>query len=155
MIYSNIAALIPFYDTNGQNSTKILLKDGSKQYAPSHIKVYISRMLYTLHLDPKALKHWTHEITGEKLNTPIVIDEHLIFIPVKLRKSIGKQDGSFGYVNILALTSIDDYQLTLTNNLTLTTLSTKSYITRKQTTAKLLSYSYVAYKKQYEFMWKD
>ena len=155
MIYSNIAALIPFYDTNGQNSTQILLKDGSKEFASCNIKTYIYRMLYTLHLDPKALKHWTYEITGQKLNTPIVIDEHLIFIPVKLRKGIGKQDGSFGYVNTLALTSIDDYQITLTNNLTLTTLSPKSYISTKCTTAKLLSYSYVAYKKQYEFMWKD
>ncbi len=154
MIYSNIAALIPFYDTNGQNSTKVLLKDGTIEYATCNIKSYIYTMLYKLHLDPKAIKHWTLEVTGSKLNTPIIIDEHLIFIPVKLRKSIGKQDGCFGYINNLAITQIDDYHLTLTHNLPLPNLSPKSYVTGKQTMAKLLSYSYVAYKKQYEFMWK-
>lgn len=155
MFYSDIAALIPFYDTYGQNSTCILFKDGSKEYASCSIKTYIYRMLYTLHLDPKAIRHWTHHVIGSKLNTPVVIDNNLIFLPVKLRKGVGKQDGCFGYVNSSFIVAIEDNQLTLINNQTLTTLSPKSYILKKQNAAKLLGYAYVDYKKQFEFMWKE
>ena len=155
MFYFDIAALIAFYDTYGQNSTCILFKDGSKEYASCSIKTYIYRMLYTLHLDPKAIRHWTYQVTGSKLNTPVVIDDHLIFLPVKLRKGVGKQDGCFGYVNNSCILSVEDNQLILTNNNTLPTLSPKSYILHKQNTAKLLGYAYVDYKKQFEFMWKE
>ena len=155
MFYSNIAALIPFYDTYGQNSTCILFKDGSKEYASCSIKTYIYRMLYTLHLDPKAIRHWTYQVIGSKLNTPMVIDDHLIFLPVKLRKSVGKQDGCFGYVNNSAIINVEDNQITLINDLLLPTLSPKSYILGKQNAAKLLGYAYVDYKKQFEFMWKE
>lgn len=155
MFYSHIVALIPFYDQYGQNSTCILFKDGSKEYAPYSIKAYLCRMLYTFHLDPKAVKHWTHQVIGTKLNTPIIIDNRLIFLPVKLRKSVGKQDGCFGYVNNHFIIDVADYQLTLINDQILPTLSPKSYILKKQTDAKLLGYAYVDYKKQFEFMWKE
>ena len=155
MFYSNIVALIPFYDTYGQNSTCILFEDGSEEYASCSIKTYLSRMLYTFHLDPKALKHWTHQVIGSKLNTPVIIDNNLIFLPVKLRKSVGTQDGCFGFVNNRFIIAACDYQLTLVNDYLLPTLSPKSYIIKKQTDAKLLSYAYVDYKKQFEFMWKD
>ena len=46
MNYTQIAALIPFYDTNGENSTCILFNDGSKEYKQCSIKRYIHHMLY-------------------------------------------------------------------------------------------------------------
>ena len=154
MNYAQIAALIPFYDTNGENSTCILFHDGSKSYKHCSIKKYIHTMLYSLHLDPQAVKHWTYKTIGTKLNTPIIIDDTLIFLPVKLRKSVGKQDGCFGYINTKHLQACENNQITLCNGEILPTLSPKSYILKKQTDAKLLSYAYVDYKKQFEFMWK-
>lgn len=111
-------------------------------------------MLYSLHLDPVAVKHWTFETIGSKLNTPLIIDNQLIFLPVKFRKGVGKQDGCFGYVSLLHLNTYRDYQMTLCNGQVLPTLSQKSYIQKKLMDAKLLSYAYLDYKKQYEFMWK-
>ena len=154
MNYAQIAALIPFYDTNGENSTCILFSDGSKSYKNCSIKKYMHYMLYSLHLDPQAVKHWTYKTIGTKLNTPIIIDDSLIFLPVKLRKSVGKQDGCFGYINTKHLQACENNQITLCNGEILPTLSPKSYILKKQTDAKLLSYAYVDYKKQFEFMWK-
>lgn len=154
MNYAQIAALIPFYSTNGENSTCILYQDGSKSYKTCSIKKYLQHMLYALHLDPSAVKYWTYEVIGTKLNTPIIIDDHLIFLPVKLRKGVGKQDGCFGYINNNLISSYDNNEITLCNGETLPTLSPKSYIHKKQCDAKLLSYAYVDYKKQYEFMWK-
>lgn len=154
MNYTLIAAIIPFYSDNGENSTCILLNDGSKLYKSCSIKRYMHYMLYSLHLDPNAVKHWTYETIGTKLNTPIIIDDSLIFLPVKLRKGVGKQDGCFGYVNSKLIQACEDNLITLCNGETLVTLSPKSYIQKKLTDAKLLSYAYMDYKKQYEFMWK-
>lgn len=154
MHYTQITGLIPFYSSDGENSTCILLNDGSKIYKACSIKKYIHHLLYKLHLDPKAVKHWTYEVIGTKLNTPIIIDNEFIFLPVKLRKSVGKQDGCFGYINIKDIKSFDDYSLLLCTGEILPTLSPKSYIQKKQHDAKLLSYAYLDYKKQYEFMWK-
>lgn len=154
MTYLQIAALIPFYNANGENSTCILLKDGSRIYKQCSIKKYIQHMLYSLHLDPNAVKHWTSKVIGSKLNTPIIVDNDIIFLPVKLRKSIGKHDGCFGYVNHLDILSYDNHSIILCNGETLPTLSSKSYLQKKEHDAKLLRYAYLDYKKQYEFMWK-
>ncbi len=155
MFYIQFAALIPFYDTYGQNATCILLKDGSKEYFNGSIKAYMHAMLYELHLDPKAVNFWTSKIIGTKLNTPLIIDESMILLPVKFRKSVGKQDGCFGYVNYHCVECVQDHQLTLSNGEILPNLSRKSYIAKKQKDAKLLGYAYIDYKKQYEFMWKS
>lgn len=112
-------------------------------------------MLYSLHLDPSAIKHWTFQTLGTKCNTPLIIHDTLIFVPVKLRKSIGRQDGCFGYVNSNHIQFLEDHQITLCHGEQLSTLSSKSYLDKKLTDAKLLRYAYVDHKKQYEFMWKN
>lgn len=155
MIYTQIAALIPFYDDYGQNSTRILLKDGSVETANCSIKNYIYRMLYALHLDPKAVRFWTTQMIGSKINAPLVIDDTLVLLPVKFRKGVGKQDGCFGYINNQFISEFQNNEVILASGISLPTLSPKSYILKKQNDAKLLSYSYVDYKKQYEFMWKN
>lgn len=152
MYFHEIAALIPFYSTEGENSTCILLNDGSKIYKSCSVKKYIHYMLYQLHLDPRAVAHWTYEVIGNKLNTPITINNDIIFLPVKLRRSVGKQDGCFGYINHKSLISYDNNTITLCNGDSLLTLSSKTYIQKKQYDAKLLSYAYLDHKKQYEFM---
>ncbi|PHV70186.1 hypothetical protein CS063_11960 [Sporanaerobium hydrogeniformans] len=155
MLYLHFVALIPFYDERGQNSTCVLFKDGSKEYFSCSIKAYITKLLYQLHLDPRAIRFWTSQVLGAKLNTPLIIDETHILLPVKFRKPVTKQDGCFGYVNNVFIQTLEDYCLTLSTGQTLAHLSTKSYLLKKQKDAAFLSYAYTDYKKQYEFMWKD
>lgn len=155
MNYKQIAVLIPYYDDYGQNSTCILFQDGSRDYRSYSVKHFIYCMFYQLHLDPNAVRFWTSQILGTKLNTPLIVDESLIFIPVKFRKSIGKQDGCFAYINSQSISSCGDYKILLTSGETIDILSPKSYVLKKQNDARLLSYAYMDYKKQYEFMWKN
>lgn len=155
MIYTHFSALIPFYNTYGQNSTYVILKDGSREYFNCSIKNYIHTMLYSLHLDPKAIRFWTRDMLGTKLNTPLIIDKDLILLPVKFRKSVSKQDGCFGYVNPSCLKSFQDNCITLCSGEVLPTLTRESYILKKQKDAALLGYAYIDYKKQFEFMWKE
>ena len=152
MFFYEIAAIIPFYSNEGVNSTCILLHDGSKIYKPCSVKKYLHYMLYEFHLDPRAVAHWTYEVIGSKLNTPLTISNDIIFLPVKMRPTVSKQDGCFGYVNNAFISSYDDKIIHLCNGETLSTLSSKTYLQKKQYDAKLLSYAYMDHKKQYEFM---
>lgn len=153
MNYMQIHAIIPYYDAYGQNSTCILFQDGSKEYEACSIKNYINRLFYNLHLDPRAVRFWTSQVISTKLNTPLIITEDFILIPIKFRKSIGKQDGCFGYATYQAIESVNNYELHFKNGTSLSMLSPKTYVQKKQVDAKLLSYAYLEYKKRYEAMW--
>ena len=152
MYFYEIAAIIPFYSNEGANSTCILLREGSKIHKTCSGKKYLHYMLYEFHLDPRAVAHWTYEVIGSKLNTPLTISNDIIFLPVKMRPTVSKQDGCFGYVNNAFISSYDDKIIHLCNGETLSTLSPKTYLQKKQYDAKLLSYAYMDHKKQYEFM---
>lgn len=149
-----ISAFIPFYSSEGENSTCILFNDGSKIDKPYSIKKCTNQILYSLHLDPQALSHWTYEVIGMKSTTPLIITDDIIFIPVKLRKSIGKHDGCFGFINMKAIASYDHHSILLDSGQSILTLSPKSYIQKKLHDAKLLHYAYLDHKKKYEFMWR-
>lgn len=147
-----VHAIIPYYSACGENATYIILSDGTKETFHIPIRSYMKRMLYDAHLDPKALQYWTHKVIGTKLNTPITLNENLIFIPVKMRHAIGKSDGCFGYVLNSSITSYGNCQLCIGNHTQLTTLSPKSYIDKKQRDARLLRYAYLEHRKNYSFM---
>ncbi len=106
-----------------------------------------------MHLDPRALSYWSFKVLGTKLNTPVMIHPDFILLPFKARKSIGRQDGCFGYVTLSAIKDMDDMHITLTNDLVISTLSTKTYMLKKKKDATLLSYAYLDQRKKYEFMW--
>ena len=154
MNYTQISAMIPFYSSNGENSTCIILNDGSRICEPQSVKIYIDHMIFSLHLDPRAIKYWTSKMIGNKLNNPLVIDNELIFLPVKFRQGIGKHDGCVGYINMKNIQSFDNHLIVLCNGEKINNLSSKSYIEQKQRSAQLLSYLYIEFKKKYEFMWK-
>jgi hypothetical protein len=154
MIYTHFFALIPFYDPYGQNATRVILSDGTHEQLTCSVKTYIHNMLYAFHLDPKAIKFWTNSVIGTKINTPLVIDETFILLPVKFRHGVSKQDGCFGYVSLEAIKSYGDNSITLSTGEVLPTLTRKSYMEKKKIDASLLSYKYIDYKKQFEFMRK-
>lgn len=154
MDYSNYAALIPFYSECGENCTCIIYNDGKKDYLSSSLKKVIHEMFHSLYLDPCALKHWTSEMVGYKNNLPLLVDNTLIFLPIKLRKAVGKQDGCYGYFNIASILDYSNYLITLCNGEIIPTLSPKKYIQKKTMHANLLEYLYLEHKKQYEFMWQ-
>lgn len=145
MYYNDIFAIIPYYDHYGQNCTCIILRDQSRKLFSFSIKQFLQKMFFQLHLDFKAIKIWTTNVLGTKYNNPIIVNASLVFIPVKIRQTIGKQDGCFGYINLKALASIQDYNLFLINNMPIPILSTKAYVLQKQAHGNLLAYTYEAY----------
>lgn len=152
MLESFFYALIPMYDTYGQNVTKVLLPDGSFKIYPFPIKTYTRKLLYELHVDPQALAFWTSDHLGYKIHTPLVVDPDFLLIPAKLRHSISKQDGCFGYIYTEAIKTIEDSYVLFTNGISLVTLSKEKYLLRKQKEAHLLSVPFAEHHKRYSFL---
>lgn len=145
-------AIVPFYDHYGQNACYTLHTDGSKQIHNYPVRSYIYHMLQSVHLDPRTLNHWTYTVLKAKLNTPIILDDYHVYIPVKLRKSVSKADGTMGYVLSSAIEDISEEVIKLHSGVLLPILSSSSCIYKKQKDAALLCYAYRDQKKQYEFM---
>lgn len=152
MSFYSIYAIIPYYTRLGENATYLILADGTIEHLTCSIHTYIRHMLYNAHLDPRALRYWTHKVTGQKLNTPLILNDQLIYIPIKMRHAIGKTDGCFGYILSSAITSFDDATLTLQNDTILTTSASKNYLIKKQKDAMLLKYAYLDHRKQFDYM---
>lgn len=99
-------------------------------------------MFYQVCLDPVAVRHYSSRILHAKGNLPLILSPDYIFIPVKMRRPIGRQDGAFGYIRVDAIQSYEKGLVTLTSGQTLTTYSSDSYIAHKLKDAKLLRYAY-------------
>ena len=97
--YFEIDAFYPFYTEDGHDHTCILLKDGSKEYVSQCVKHFIPHLLYDTGLDARSIRLWASKVTGLKQNLPIIIDENIIFIPVKFRKRLNSTTRAFGYIN--------------------------------------------------------
>lgn len=145
-------AIIPFYDTQGANMTYTISENGTVETHPFTAKKFLDNLFSELCLDPKMLRHWSSRILHSKTQMPIIFMIDQVFIPVKIRTSIGKHDGCFGYILTAAITSYTDYEITLSNGQVLETLSSASYISAKLRDAKLLSYAYDEQKSSYDFM---
>ncbi len=151
MTYPIPHAILPEYDACGANTTRLYLPDGTTTVLNLPIRRFMRDMLYEAHIDPRALHHWTYTILGTKLNTPLILNEHLIFIPFKARRAVSKSDGCFGYILLSALVTCDAPTLTLTTA-SLPTLTSNRSFAQKVRDAHLLAYMYEAHRQQYAFM---
>lgn len=145
-------AIVPYYDCYGHNACYTYHTDGTQVHHTYPVKHYIYRMLLAVHLDPKTLSHWTYSILHAKLNTPLILDEDHIYLPIKLRRSVSKSDGAMGYVLASAIAEVSEGQLTLRSGVVLPIFSSATCVSKKQKDAALLCYAYREQKKQYEFM---
>lgn len=155
MNLANVLYFIPTYDQVGHNVTQVAFPNGEQQIINLTIKQCIDKLLTQIGLDRKCLRNWTDKIIQGKHNTPLILTENIIFIPVKMRHADIRADGCIGYVRWDAILKIQDYGLTLKHHFTLTTYSSSAYIKRKLTHSYQLQNAYALYKKRYEFMSMD
>lgn len=146
------SAIIPYYDTQGANVTYTISRNGVIKTHPVPVKHFLNNIFNELSLDPKWIKTWTSHILCYKANHPILFNEDLVFIPVKMRTPIGKRDGCYGYVLLDAITDFNKHTITLHNKQIINTLSPSTYIRDKLINAKFLSYTYQDQKGKYDFM---
>ena len=138
-------AIVPYYDEFGQNCTCVILRDGSKVEFKMPIRTYVRQLFYALHINLAARTQWITSILNKESGNPLLVNDEMVWIPVKFRKGVGSKDGCSGYVLKSAIKEVGDYTLVLACQQRLTTLSKANYIKDKQKDGQHLLYAYRDY----------
>ena len=105
IITKEIMAIIPIYIEDKGNCTIIYTKKGNVQVYTT-IRTVIKKLCAHYRLDVKASNRHFGGLISIKNAIPLPLTRDNIFIQVKVRKPIGKDDGSMGYFNMDAIKKI-------------------------------------------------
>lgn len=128
-----IAALVPFYEKDLGNVTKLLLASGQEVLCPHSIDSTLRALCsyYALHL--RLIRRKQQSLLNCKYYTPLPIHKELLLFPIKTRVPKIKNDSSIGYVNYLEVKKIDYPQsaIHLKNNQIIHSLNTPGTLKKR------------------------
>ncbi|WHH59561.1 hypothetical protein [Petroclostridium sp. X23] len=101
-----IAAIIPEYEPNTGNVTRILDVDGNEYKIYKRVKTILKKLGRIYAIDLPALRLKYAPILNQQNVIPLPFNENVILIPIKMRKPIAENDGSLGYVNLSMIEKI-------------------------------------------------
>lgn len=104
-IKNDLLAIIPTYDGESGNCTYIETNNGRTKINKT-IKTVIRYICGYYQLDLKESNKYYRKLPPIKVNLPIPITPELVYIQLKLREPIGKDDGAMGYVKLKAIDKI-------------------------------------------------
>jgi len=104
-----VAALVPYYDENGGNATKVFTTSGEIFPDPRSVRWILKRMARVYAVDLEALRERYKNYLGIKQGVPLPLSANVVLVPQKLRRVIVESDGAGGFVNVCAVEGVDDY----------------------------------------------
>lgn len=100
IIEMGICCLIPIYQANIGNATKLITENGQsfidKRTTKTVLKIIAK--YYTIHIE--ACREKYGKIIHQRLNVPICLHDKLLLVPFKMRKPKFTKDGALGYINL-------------------------------------------------------
>jgi len=133
------AAVIPCYE-NG-NVVRLISADGEQTIINKSIKSVLNDMQKSNNLDIKALRENFGGITGRKNIIPIPLSFECVLIPIKVRKALAVNDGSYAYVNLCYIEEIherDGCKVSLKCGTIIKSLETKKTIQKRIDIANIM-----------------
>jgi len=106
LIMKNILAMIPAYVNGEGNCTLIYIEDGNSEIVKYSIRTVIRKFCAHYRLDLKASNRQFKEKFNINCGIPIPISKDKIYIQVKVRAPIGKDDGAMGFIRLDAIKGI-------------------------------------------------
>ncbi len=104
-IKDDLLAIIPTYDGENGNCTYIETMDGRIKVRKT-IKTVIKQFCGYHQLDLKESNKYYRDLLPIKVNLPIPLTPELVYVQLKLREPIGKDDGAMGYVKLKAIEKV-------------------------------------------------
>lgn len=98
-----LAALLPHYAADGGNCTLICTTGGEVIHDSRTVKWNLRRLARSYSLDLEAIRCNYGRYLGLSQGVPLPLSPSLILVPLKLRRPVGRHDGSCGYLNCLAV----------------------------------------------------
>lgn len=128
IICDELMAFLPVYIPLKGNCTILFTNRGGIYEIEKTTRTMLNKLSKYYLIDLKASKKYYGNLLGLKNLVPIPFNKESVFIPIKVRKPICKNDGSLGYVNIQyiekTIKSNDKTLIYLTNGNTIESLST-------------------------------
>lgn len=106
MVSEGIMAILPVYVKSKGNCCHILTYKGKTYELDKTLKTMLIRLSKYYFVDLKAVKSYYGNLLNIKNLIPIPFNSENIYIPLKIRKPICKNDGAIGYVNIKYICSV-------------------------------------------------
>lgn len=91
-------AYIPCY--NNGNCVLAVLSDGTSSIIQRSIKAQLDMLLKEHNIDRHSLRKNLYDSTVKPNIIPIPINLDIVLLPVKVRKAISKNDGSYAYISL-------------------------------------------------------
>ena len=105
---NNIMAIIPIYENDLGNVTKVYFESTEAVTIEKSIKTVFSYLLKYYMVNVDEIRRSYHGLLGSKNLMPIPFSREDVFIPAKIRIPLTKNDGAFGYINIRYIKKILD-----------------------------------------------
>lgn len=138
LVQKKIIAMLPHYTGEGANFTRVLLLDGEEVLLQKTIHSTLKCLCQYYHYDLTASNRTCGEMLNIKKTPPIPINENMIFIALKTRTPIGKDDGAYSYINIEMIKKIQGEKVHFKNGDHLKVNCTQKTIEKNIKQAKLL-----------------
>lgn len=100
IVIQEIVAFLPIYIDMKGNCTLVYKKQGENQEVEKTTKTILNQLSDFYLINLKATRKHYGDLLSIKNLVPIPFNENNVFIPIKSRKPICRNDGSVGYVNI-------------------------------------------------------
>ena len=140
VVFKDIEAVLPIYDQYGANICHTILSSGEKEFLPLDVKTFIKAWLRTYKLTVHGQLMWA-ELTNHCRNlNPILVNRHLVLLPIKIRKGVGCKDGCYGYINLASIESFDQHDILLHSGVRIPYLSSMDTLQSKIHQATFLRY---------------
>lgn len=104
----NIAALVPCYHKEYGNATEVVFLEEEPIVIPRTITTVLKRLARDCTVDLQAARKKYGEVLGCSRAVPVVLDRQTILLPVKVRKTVSRNDASRGYINFFTIRDVDE-----------------------------------------------
>ena len=106
VIKKGIQGILPTYGPKGENGIYIYVSTGEEIYMDKSLRAFLAFLFHQRRIDLYALRQWTSSLIHRRNGLPLVFSRDLVLVPVKVRKPIGRTDGSEGYLSLLHIEDV-------------------------------------------------
>lgn len=95
-----IMAFIPVYVQLKGNCTLVYRAQGERDCLDVSLRSFLNHLAQEHFIDLRSIRKYYGSVLGIKNLVPIPLNYRNVFIPIKVRRPICRNDGSIGYINI-------------------------------------------------------
>ncbi len=105
LIEQDILVMVPSYEGESGNCTRVFLQE-DVVVIRSTLRTFLRKLCSYHHFDLKASNNHYGKLVSARSNLPIPIDPDRIYIQLKVREPIGKDDGAMGYFKLKGIRKV-------------------------------------------------